>query len=105
MSGIISAITAFITTIILFFEAIPVAWLPTLTVDAAKKLYVKVKNNTQFLQLKSIFAKYPGDNNLVIYFEDSGSVIKSDSNHRVCICNGIFDELCTKLGYDNVKIK
>jgi len=79
--------------------------LDELTVDAAKKLYVKVKNNTQFLQLKSIFAKYPGDNNLVIYFEDSGSVIKSDSNHRVCICNGIFDELCTKLGYDNVKIK
>ena len=36
MSGILSAITAFITTIILFFEAIPVAWVPTLTVDAAK---------------------------------------------------------------------
>ena len=36
MSGIFSAITAFIATIILFFEALPVAWVPTLTVDAAK---------------------------------------------------------------------
>ena len=36
MSGVFSAITAFITTIILFFEALPIAWVPTLTVDAAK---------------------------------------------------------------------
>lgn len=36
MSGIFSAITAFITTIILFFEALPIAWVPVLTVDAAK---------------------------------------------------------------------
>lgn len=36
MSGILSAITAFITTIILFFEALPIAWVPVLTVDAAK---------------------------------------------------------------------
>lgn len=36
MSGFFSTIIAFITTIILFFEALPIAWVPTLTVDAAK---------------------------------------------------------------------
>lgn len=36
MSGIISSITSFFITIILLLESLPMAWVPTLTVDAAK---------------------------------------------------------------------
>ncbi len=79
--------------------------LSDLTVDSSKSLYVRVKNNMEFSKLKSIFKEYPGENNLIIYLEDSKSVIKADSSHRVRICEAIFEELCTKLGDDNVKIK
>ena len=49
MSGFISAITSLFISLVLLFESVPVAWLPTLTVDASKTLGQVETRATGFL--------------------------------------------------------
>ena len=79
--------------------------LKTARIGNDKQLYIRVRNKNHFDLLKGEFSKYPGENKLCVYFEDSKSLVCSDSSRSISIADSLLDFLLQSLGEDNVKIR
>ena len=79
--------------------------LSAVRISPEKSLYIKVSDNEGFEKLKPVFKKYPGDNGLCIYFENTKSWVKADSSRRVAITDSLLEELGEFVDEKNIKIK
>ena len=70
-----------------------------------KSLYIKVKNKSHFESIRNEFLKYGGESKLIVYFEDSKTMVCSDSLRNISIADALLDFLSQTLGEDNIKIK
>ncbi len=79
--------------------------LDTLNLSTNKNLYVKLSDNTDFNKIRSLCANYKGNTKICVYFENTKTLIRSDENHGIILCEELFNKLCDILGSENVKIK
>ncbi|MBE7053329.1 MAG: DNA polymerase III subunit alpha [Ruminococcaceae bacterium] len=79
--------------------------LDNLTIDSAKKLYLKIDDTNDFQKVKDIIKDYKGTTSICIYFAENGNIITTDDKNNIEICNEIILKLENLLGRDNVKIK
>ena len=77
--------------------------MPGEEVPVERKLYVKVpgENNDAYERLKSILIMFPGDDQLVLYFEDT----KKKRGARCVIHEALIQELADMFGKENVVVK
>ena len=70
---------------------------------AERKLYVKVpgENHAAYERLKLILVMFPGNDQMVLYFEDT----KKKRGARCVIHDALLQELCEMFGKDNVVVK
>ncbi|MBO5743194.1 MAG: hypothetical protein J6R68_02835, partial [Clostridia bacterium] len=79
--------------------------LSELAVSVKNTLYVKVPDDESFNKTKEICAQYKGNGSLCIYHEGKSQLLKSDSSRGINLCSELFNNLCSLLGRENVKIK
>lgn len=79
--------------------------LSTLRIGPDKTLYIRVGSKQEFEKLKPVFAAYPGESNLCVYFEDTSLMLRSDSAHRISISDELADILTRRIGAENIRIK
>ena len=79
--------------------------LSAVRISPEKSLYIKVSGSEQFEKLKPLFQKYPGDNGLCIYFEDSKNWVKADSSRKIAVTDTLLEELGEFIDEKNIKIK
>jgi DNA polymerase-3 subunit alpha len=77
--------------------------MPGEEVPAERKLYVKVpsEDNASYERLKRILVMFPGDDQMVIYFEDT----KKKRGAKCVIHEALLQELNEMFGADNVVVK
>ncbi len=79
--------------------------LSAVRISPEKAMYIKVSDKDGFEKLKPIFQKYPGDNGLCVYFEDTKSWVKADSSRRIAVTDALLEELGEVVDENNIKIK
>ncbi len=79
--------------------------LSTMQIPPSKTLYIRVKNNEEFEELKQIFSEFPGENPLCVRIADTNAILRSDSSHGVSITDSLIQTLCEQIGEDNIYIK
>ena len=68
-------------------------------------LYVRLSDKGELGGVQKVFSHYRGQTPVCVYFEDSGTAVRSDASHGVRLCNELALELCGIVGLENVKIK
>ncbi len=79
--------------------------LSDIEVSPDKTLYLRILNEGDFDKIKALCANYKGDSRLCVYFEGTGEVFHADREHRINLCEELFNKICLLLGSENVKIK
>ncbi|MBQ4629694.1 MAG: DNA polymerase III subunit alpha [Clostridia bacterium] len=82
-----------------------IAPLSAMRIGGEKSLYIKLKNREEFDKVKGEFSKFKGESKLYVYFEDSETLVCSDSSRYVSISDAFLEFLTSRLGADNVRIK
>lgn len=69
--------------------------------NEGKKLWVRLEKSEQFDWLRKLFAMFPGDDESVVYFQDTGKRLRA-----ACVQHpALLKELREKLGTDSVVLK
>lgn len=68
-------------------------------------IYVRLSDKGELGGVQKVFSHYRGQTPVCVYFEDSGTAVRSDASHGVRLCNELALELCGIVGLENVKIK